>query len=329
MDNSVPSVPLWRQIQRENFTDWTKLLTHLELDSERAEQVLLKNPKFLLNIPKRLVQKMAHGNWDDPILLQFLPTTKELENTALFVLDPVGDRTSRKKPKLLQKYHGRALIICTSACAMHCRYCFRQHFDYQTSDLLFKEELDEIAKEPSLSEILLSGGDPLSLSDSQLEPLLGALDQIPHVKRIRFHTRFPMGIPERIDERFLHMLASCKKQILFIIHCNHAREFDQDILQKLKKVQQLGIPVLSQSVLLKNVNDSVEVLQNLFLLLIDNGILPYSLNQMDRVQGAAHFEVPEETGIRLMTQLQALVPGYALPKYIREIPGQPQKTRIW
>ena len=322
------SVPLWRQIQRENFTDWKKLTAFLELSLEQAEQILLKSAKFPLNVPKRLVEKIAKGNWEDPVLLQFLPTLKELEPSALFVLDPVADGNFRKKPKLLHKYHGRALLVCTSACAMHCRYCFRQHFDYETSDKLFKEELEEIANEPSLSEILLSGGDPLSLSDIQLKSLLDALDQIPHIKRIRFHTRFPMGIPERIDDSFLEMLASCTKQIIFVIHCNHASEFDAEILHSLKKVQKLGIPVLSQSVLLKGINDAVAVLKELCLLLIDNGIIPYYLHQLDRVQGAAHFEVTEERGKELMTELEALMPGYAVPKYVREIPHQPKKTQI-
>jgi EF-P beta-lysylation protein EpmB len=322
------SVPLWRRIQRENFTDWEKLLAFLQLDPHSSESVLLPRSKFPLNVPERLAKKIAKGNWEDPVLLQFLPTVQELKSSPLFVLDPVADSTFRKKPKLLHKYHGRALLICTSACAMHCRYCFRQHFDYETVDKLFEEELEEIAKQPSLSEILLSGGDPLSLSDAQLRHLLHKLNQIPHLKRIRFHTRFPIGIPERIDESFLQLLHSSSKQIIFVIHCNHPNEFDEEIFQSIKKIQRLGIPVLSQSVLLCNINDNVEALKKLFLLLSDNGIIPYYLHQLDRVQGTMHFEVPEEKGKQLMSQLGALVPGYALPKYVREIPNQPQKTPL-
>lgn len=322
------SIPLWRQIQRENFTDWKKLLVFLQLDPDSSESVLLPQSKFPLNVPKRLAKKIAKGNWEDPVLLQFLPTVQELKSSPLFVLDPVADGAFRKKPKLLHKYHGRALLICTSACAMHCRYCFRQHFDYETVDKLFEEELEEIAKQPSLSEILLSGGDPLSLSDAQLQYLLHKLNQVSHLKRIRFHTRFPIGIPERIDENFLQLLDSSSKQIIFVIHCNHPNEFDEEIFQRIKKVQRLGIPVLAQSVLLCNINDNTETLKKLFLLLSDNGIVPYYLHQLDRVQGAMHFEVPEEKGKQLMSQLGTLVPGYALPKYVREIPNQPQKTPI-
>lgn len=320
---------LWRQIQRENFTDWKKLITFLQLDETQAESIVLKRSQFPLNLPKRLVQKVSQGKWNDPVLRQFLPTLEELKPSPLFVLDPVADGASRKKPKLLHKYHGRALLICTSACAMHCRYCFRQHFDYETSDKLFREELAEIANETSLSEVLLSGGDPLSLSDVQLGNLLSALDAIPHIKRIRFHTRFPMGIPERIDPSFLNLLKSCSKQVIFVIHCNHPNEFDEEIFQKLKEIQQLGIPVLSQTVLLRGINDHVETLKELCLLLVDHGVIPYYLHQLDRVQGAAHFEVSEEEGKGLMEELGSLLPGYAIPKYVREVPNQPKKIPIF
>lgn len=322
------SVPLWRQIQRQNFTDWKKLLAFLQLDQTEAKNSVLLHSKFPLNVPARLVEKMEPKNWSDPLLRQFLPTQSEQKSAPLFMLDPVGDNPSRKTPKLLCKYKGRALLVCTGACAMHCRYCFRQHYEYETADKLFTAEIEAIAADTSLSEVLLSGGDPLSLSDAQIGKLLHALEQIPHVKRIRFHTRFPIGIPERIDESFLAMLKSCAKQILFVIHCNHPNEFDEEIFLRLKAIQQLGIPILTQSVLLQGVNDSVEVLRDLFLLLVDNGIFPYYLHQLDRVQGAAHFEVSEEEGKELMHKLAALLPGYAIPKYVREIPGHPGKTPL-
>jgi EF-P beta-lysylation protein EpmB len=317
----------WRQIQRTNFTDWKKLLLFLNFNPEK-EQRVLPNSKFPLNLPVRLAEKIQKSHWEDPILRQFLPTVQELESSPLFMLDPVADGTFRPKPKLLHKYHGRALIVSTSACAMNCRYCFRQHFEYETKDKLFEEEIAAIAKDPSISEVLLSGGDPLSLSDAILEKLLLQLEAIPHVKRIRFHTRFPMGIPERIDASFLRVLSSCKKQILFIIHCNHPNEFDETIFAHLKKVQLLGIPILTQSVLLRGVNDDVDTLKNLFELLIDHGIMPYYLHQLDRVQGAAHFEVPETEGRILMNRLSALLPGYAIPKYVREVAGEASKSVI-
>lgn len=320
--------PLWRQIQRENFTDWEKLLSFLELDRSDAEDRIVAKPSFPLNLPRRLAEKIRKGCWSDPILRQFLPLKEELKAHPLFVMDPVADGVARKQPKLLHKYKGRALLICTSACAMHCRYCFRQHFDYDVSDKLFKEELEEIRKETTLSEILLSGGDPLSLSNAQLRHLFQELDKIPHIKRIRLHTRFPMGVPERIDEGFLELLKGSAKQIIFVVHCNHPAELDADIFASLRKIRLLGIPVLTQSVLLRGVNDDAEVLKELFEQLVDEGILPYYLHQLDRVQGAAHFEVSEKEGLELMQKLGTLLPGYAMPKYVKEIGGEPMKTPI-
>jgi EF-P beta-lysylation protein EpmB len=321
------SIPLWRAIQRNNFTDWKKLLTFLNFDFIKENHILAQS-KFPLNLPLRLAEKIQRNDWDDPILRQFLPTIEELKPSPLFLLDPVGDESFRPKPKLLHKYHGRALLVCTSACAMHCRYCFRQHFEYETKGKMFTEELEAIGSDSSISEVLLSGGDPLSLSDAQLGELLNQLEGIPHLKRIRFHTRFPMGIPERIDSSFLHLLSFCKKQIIFVIHCNHPQEFDSVIFDHLKKIQRLGIPILSQSVLLRGVNDRLEILKNLYEILIDHGIMPYYLHQLDRVQGAAHFEVLEEEGTVLMNQLSAILPGYAIPKYVREVAGETSKSII-
>ncbi len=325
---TTTAAPLWRQIQRKNFTDWKQLVDFLELDLNSSESMLLTQSSFVLNLPLRLAQKIRKNCWNDPVLIQFLPTKEEEKESPLFKLDPVEDAAFQKTPKLLHKYRSRALLLATSACVMHCRYCFRRHFNYETENKQFEKELEEIRFDSSLSEILLSGGDPLSLGNEQLGKFLEELDKIPHVKRIRFHTRFPMGIPERIDEGFLALLEQCNKQVIFVVHCNHAQEFDKEIFDSLRKVQRLGIPILTQSVLLKGVNDHVDALEKLFLLLIDNGIMPYYLHQLDRVQGAMHFEVPETTGLELMAQLQKRLPGYAVPKYVREEAHAPHKTVI-
>lgn len=322
------TVPAWRQIQRLNFTDWYKFICYLGFDAEEAERIVQKRSSFPLNVPLRLAEKMEKKNWKDPLLLQFLPTLQEEQSSALFVLDPVADLSFQKTPKLLHKYNGRALLVCTSACAMHCRYCFRRHYDYETTTKTFEPELAAISADTSLTEILLSGGDPLSLSDADLAGLIRRLGAIPHVKRIRFHTRFPMGIPERITEAFLALLASCAQQVIFVIHCNHVNELDPAICAALKQIQRLGIPLLSQSVLLKGVNDSVDALYQLFETLINQGILPYYIHQLDRVQGAAHFEVAPEVGLQLMKELQCRLPGYALPKYVQEEPFTPHKTLL-
>jgi lysine 2,3-aminomutase len=317
---------MWRDIQRQNFTDWKKLLSFLELD-QISDDILKKSP-FSLNLPQRLARKIEKGRSDDPLLLQFLPTTRELERNEQFVMDPVGDKGAAKTSKLLHKYQGRALLVMTSACAMHCRFCFRQHYAYEKEQKSFERELDQIAKDSSLSEIILSGGDPLSLSNEVLGALIEKLSAIPHLKRVRWHTRFPIGIPERIDEGFLSILQSSRLQTIFVIHCNHARELDEEIIKALKNIQQLGYPVLCQSVLLKGVNDTITTLQTLFESLVNVGIIPYYLHQLDRVQGAAHFEVPLEEGKKLIEQLRSYLPGYAIPSYVAEIPQEPSKTPL-
>ena len=240
----------WRQIQRQNFTCWKKLSEFLALDPAYFQDIL-KESHFPLNLPLRLAQKIQKNTLDDPILLQFLPLEKEREASFQFQQDPVGDLEARKTGKLLQKYEGRALLLCTSSCAMNCRFCFRQNYDYQTQNKEFEEELDLIRQDSSLTEIILSGGDPLSLSNENLSSLIERLDLIPHLQRLRFHTRFPIGIPERIDEEFLALLENTRLQVFFVIHSNHASELDGDVLTALKKIQRLGIPVLNQNVLLR------------------------------------------------------------------------------
>lgn len=317
----------WRNIQRKNFTSWEKLSEFLELD-ESHQKKIWKSPKFPLNLPYRLANKIKKNSLSDPILKQFLPSIKEKTILPEYASDPVSDFAFLKEKKLLHKYEGRALLLVSSACAMHCRYCFRQNFDYETEEKGFEKELSLIKEDLSIKEIILSGGDPLSLSNSRLHDLLRKLSMISHVQVIRFHTRFPLGIPERIDEEFLAILSSIPKQIFFIIHVNHPSELDTDIFAALKKIQHLGIPILNQTVLLKGINDDFETLKLLFETLTGQGILPYYLHQLDQVQGAAHFEVDEERGLELIERLKESLPGYAVPRYVKEVPGEKNKTTI-
>ncbi len=321
------AIPLWRQILKSNFTHWEELADFLELDSIQRE-TLLKKTHFPLNLPRRLAEKIKKRTLKDPIFIQFLPTVYEQQPLSGFCNDPVEDANFQKKAKLLQKYPGRVLLICTSACAMHCRYCFRQNFDYDCSDKIFEDEIQYIAQDPSLHEVILSGGDPLSLSDSILENLLTRLEAIPHIKLLRFHTRFPIGIPERINDNFINAIKNTRLQVFFVIHSNHSLELDADVLNALKTLQKHNVVLLNQSVLLKEVNDDVNTLKEHCLKLIHNGILPYYLHQLDRVQGAGHFEVPEEKGKALIELLTKELPGYAVPKYVREIPGQSSKIAL-
>jgi lysine 2,3-aminomutase len=318
-----PMIP-WRQVQKENFTNVQKLADYLNLPSAH----FIENPRFPLNIPKRLAEKIKKNTLDDPILRQYLPLKEELQKSPGFTSDPIGDLSARKAKKLLHKYRGRALLVCTSACAVHCRFCFRQNFPYETETSSFQSELDAIGADSSITEILLSGGDPLSLSDRALQDLILKLDAIAHLKRLRIHTRFPIGIPERIDASFLSLLQQTRLQIVFVIHVNHVKELDADVLQALNRIQRLGIPVLSQTVLLKEVNDSVNTLKELLEKMIDHGIIPYYIHQLDRVEGAHHYEVSEAEGLKLLDTLSQELPGYAIPRYVKEIAGEASKTPV-
>lgn len=325
----------WQSILRSNYTSLQELISYLEIPSESLG-LLLNNPRFRINIPKRLVDKIEKGNLQDPIFLQFVPLQEEIRSYPGFSKEPVHDQDFRKEAKLLQKYEKRALIVATGACAMNCRFCFRQNYPYIESQAekalppeeLFHSEISYIEKNLSLSEVILSGGDPLSLSDTQLRRLIEKIDSVPHIERIRIHTRFPIGIPERINTFFLSTLQSSSKQIVFVIHVNHPKEIDQDIVMKLKEIQKLGIPVLSQTVLLKGVNNSADTLCQLFSTLGKSGVIPYYLHQLDRVQGAHHFEVPVEEGKALIKEIQKRLSGYLVPSYVAEIPGEPGKTPL-
>lgn len=320
------STSIWRQIQRTNFTRIEPLLDFLKIGEEPRKKILSK-PKFSLNLPVRLASKIEKNSLTDPIFKQFIPLTDEL-NDSFGVLEPVQDQTFRQSPKLLKKYEGRALLLATGACAMHCRFCFRQNFPYETEEKDFQKELKLLELSPNISEIILSGGDPLSLSDSSLGSIFNALEKMPHIQRIRFHTRFPIGIPERIDESFLSLLQSSSKQIFFIIHCNHPKEIDNDVAKHLKKVQRLGIPVLNQSVLLSGVNDDEQTLLKLSKTLVNNGIVPYYLHLHDPVLGTGHFDVSKKRGLELIQFLKKNLSGYGIPQLVREEPGKTSKTFI-
>ncbi|MBM3184267.1 MAG: KamA family radical SAM protein [Chlamydiae bacterium] len=321
------TIPLWRQIQRENFTRIESLLDFLEMSDEKRKKILI-SPRFSLNLPKRLAEKIEKNTLDDPIFLQFVPLIDETKEASGFTLEPLQDQSFRKTKKILQKYQGRALVLASGACAMHCRFCFRQNFPYETEEPGFTKEIEFLSKDPSLTEVILSGGDPLSLSNDSLFSLFKSLDEIPHLRRIRFHTRFPIGIPERVDDSFLETLKNSQKQIVFIIHCNHPKELDSDVLFALKKISCLGIPVLNQSVLLKGVNDNSTVLAALSESLINAGFIPYYLHELDPIQGAAHFALSPSIGPSLIRSMQEQLPGYGIPHLVRETPGYPSKSFI-
>jgi EF-P beta-lysylation protein EpmB len=321
------SIALWREIQRENFTRIPPLLDFLEL-SEIHRKKILSSPRFPLNLPRRLAGKIGKNTMDDPILRQFVPLVEETVWAPGFTSEPLQDSSFRKSKKLLQKYNDRVLLIPTSSCAMNCRFCFRQNFPYEKEKIGFEEELAHLSRDSSISEVILSGGDPLSLSDAALSSLFQKLNAIPHLERIRFHSRFPIGIPERIDASFLSILSAARKQIFFVIHCNHPQELDPEVIASLKQIASLGIPLLNQSVLLKGVNDDPKILIELSRTLTNAGIIPYYLHELDTVEGTSHFALPKEVGPKLIRAVREGISGYGVPRLVREEPGHPSKTFI-
>lgn len=321
-----PSVASWRKVLRTNITQKSDLVSYLELSETQAERIA-PSRNFPLHLPRRLARKMGKGTLDDPLLRQYVPLLEERVDTKGFVQDPVGDGQSCVTDRLLHKYEGRALLLCTGACAMHCRYCFRQHYDYPASGP-FDAEVEAIAADSSIKEVIVSGGDPLSLGNAVIGQLMERLQSIPHLRRLRFHTRFPIGIPERIDAALLGLLEACSLAVYFVIHSNHWLELDEDVLEALGQVRDTGASLLCQSVLLRGVNDNLDTLQKLCLTLVDHHIQPYYLHQLDRAQGTAHFEVDQEKGTCLIEALRQQLPGYAIPQFVREVAGQPSKTPL-
>ena len=292
---------------------WQKLL-HQNITSVENSY----SSPFPTYIPKRLFEKITGNTEEDPIARQFLPMKEEAAITPSFCPDPLSETSFLVTPRLLHKYQKRVLFMTTSACAMHCRFCFRRCFSHAKGETCFDEELDWLKAHTDIEEIILSGGDPLSLPDHILIKLFHSLSTIPHIKTVRIHTRFPIGIPERIDESFLSCLAVLNLQKVLVLHTNHPLELDQDVREKMHLLHAKGVLLLSQTVLLKGVNDRVAILEELMRRLIDCRILPYYLHQLDRVQGTGHFEVSEEEGHRLVTALRERLPGYAVPRYVKE-----------
>lgn len=314
----------WRKIQKKSFRSLDTLCDYLELTDKQRLELAYARP-FPLLVPRRLASKMVKGSLEDPLFRQFVPLKEEERMVKGFVRDPVEDKRFRVATRLLRKYEQRALLLTTAACVMNCRFCFRQNFDYADGEKVFAEELEIIRSDTSLREVILSGGDPLSLSNQTLQSLIEKLDGIEHLRRLRIHTRFPVGVPERLDAQFKGLLDGSRLQVYFVVHCNHPLELDEDVITAL---QSLKVPLLGQTVLLKNVNDDFDTLKNLCEKMADNGVIPYYLHQLDKVTGTAHFEVEQDRGKLLIEQLQKSLSGYAVPQYVKEEPGLTHKTPL-
>lgn len=286
---------------------------------------------FPLFVPRPFVASMRRGDPSDPLLRQVLPLDAENVSALGFTIDPVADSAAAVQPGLLHKYNGRALMVTTGACAVHCRYCFRRHFPYhETPRSLAQWEpaIERIAADESIHEVILSGGDPLTLVDVLLERLAARLAEIPHLCRLRVHTRLPIVIPQRVTDDLLDWLTGTHLTPIVVVHANHPAEIDEHVAAALGRMIEAGIPILNQAVLLRGVNDDADVLVELCERLVDLRVMPYYLHQLDRVAGAAHFEVPVVRGQEIIRELQARLPGYAVPRYVQEVPGAPHKVSL-
>ena len=323
--------------------DWQRELQHcvskpevlfelLNLDKSLLPAAHRANQLFPLRVPRGYVARMRRGDVNDPLLRQVLPLDSEFDTVDGYTADPVADLQCMPTPGLLQKYHGRVLLLVTGVCAVHCRYCFRRHFPYADANPArdaWSQALEYIAQRQSIHEVILSGGDPLTLSDSRLARLSQVLEEIQHVKRLRIHTRSPVVLPQRVNASLLAWLTRSRLKKILVIHANHANELDQQVRAALRLLTAGGVTLLNQSVLLRSVNDSLTALTELSEALFDAGVLPYYLHLLDKVQGAAHFEVGERRAASLINQLSARLPGYLVPKLVKEQPGTPAKTLVF
>jgi EF-P beta-lysylation protein EpmB len=321
----------WKRALADAVRDPEELLSLLDLPESLREPARRAARLFPLVAPRSFIARMRPGDPGDPLLRQVLPLGAEELDVEDFVADPLAERRAEVVPGLLRKYQGRALLVAAGTCAVNCRYCFRRHYPYGETPrglAAWSVALGKIAEDPSLHEAILSGGDPLVLSDGSLAELAAALAAIPHLQRLRVHSRLPVVIPERVDDELLAWLRGTRLAPIFVIHANHPAELAGDCGAAIGRLVDAGVPVLNQAVLLRGVNDDVETLVRLSERLLELRALPYYLHQLDRVRGAAHFEVSEARGLELLRELERRLPGYAVPRYVKEVPGAPAKVAV-
>ena len=310
-----------------------KLLSLVGLDpqTEKLPSEALDFPVF---VPIPYLNRIEKGNFADPLLRQVLPVAEEGQSPQHFSTDPLGEQAATLSDGLLQKYRKRVLVIASAACAINCRYCFRRHFPYETAaigDRRWTETLDSISSDPSVNEVILSGGDPLTISDAKLESIFERIADIDHVQRIRIHTRLPIVIPQRVTDALLETIWKFRKsgrgrQVVVVVHSNHANELDNAVCNSLRTIGESVTQLLNQSVLLAGVNDQTDTLVELSERLLWADVLPYYLHRLDPIRGTAHFDVSSERGIELIRSIRAELPGYAVPRFVQELAGEPGKT---
>lgn len=332
------AIPDWQRQLAEAVRDPLALLGMLDLVPAQlgpgvtADGLAAAARDFPLRVPHSFVARMRRGDARDPLLLQVLAQPRELEPAVGFVADPLEETAARDAPGLLRKYAGRALLIATGACAVHCRYCFRRHYDYgadnDTDGPRWGAALEAVANDPGIEEVILSGGDPLSLGNARLAQLFARLAQMPQVRRVRLHTRTPVVLPARVDAGLVALLAPWRERLVIVVHANHPAEIDEPTSQALRQLADCSAALLNQSVLLAGVNDDANVLAALSQCLFTAGAMPYYLHQLDPVAGAAHFAVGDEQALALHRQLNASLPGYMVPRLVREVPGAAAKLPL-
>ncbi len=323
--------PRWQNELADIIRSPEELLTLLELDTVHLPAALAASRDFALRVPRAFAERMRKGDPDDPLLRQVLPLGDELQAAPGYSEDPLGEAAANPHPGLIHKYHGRVLLIVSGGCAINCRYCFRRHFPYADNNpgrARWQTALDYIAADETITEVIYSGGDPLNAPDRQLAWLTERVAAIDHVRRLRVHTRLPVVLPNRIDEDCLAWLTGHRLQTTVVIHSNHPREIDASVGAALTRLRQSGITLLNQAVLLRDINDRADTLAELSERLFEWGVLPYYLHLLDPVAGAHHFDVPDAEALCLLDRLRARLPGYLVPRLVREIAGEPHKTPV-
>jgi L-lysine 2,3-aminomutase len=325
------STSSWQHDLKNVVKDPIELLQLLDLDKKYLPAAQRAALSFPLRVPLSFVARMQKGRLDDPLLRQVLPIEAEMLDTDGYTPDPLQEAAANPRPGLLHKYQGRVLLVVTGACAVHCRYCFRRHFPYADNTpgkAGWREALTYIAQDPSIEEVILSGGDPLSAPDHYLAELVNGIAAISHIKRLRVHTRIPIVLPSRVTSELIGWLTATRLRPVMIVHINHAQEINEEVSASLQLLKNAGVLLLNQTVLLRGINDSVETLIALSEKLCAVGVVPYYIYVLDKVAGAAHFDVDELTAKKIIQAMIERTSGYLVPKLVREVPGAPSKIRI-
>lgn len=321
---------LWKKDLNQVITDPKKLLQLLNINVDDYLQHFKARQLFPVRVPLPFIERMKKNDINDPLLKQVMPLLSEFDVVDGFGMDPLKEHDSVAEG-LLHKYKNRVLMIVKAGCAVNCRYCFRRHFPYQDNSpnkARWQQALNYISSNEEISEVIFSGGDPLMASDEHLTWLVKNIENINHVKRLRIHTRLPVVIPNRITTKLVELLKNTHLKATMVLHINHGNEIDENFTNALEPLRAARIPIFNQSVLLKGINDNASTLVELSEKAFDVGILPYYLHLVDPVQGAAHFDVKEETAIKIVQEMLATLPGFLMPKLVREIAGQANKTPI-